>query len=128
MAKLKDLINIEEKQDTITIRGVDIPVCFNMQSFGYIEEAYGAGFPKFEADMNKIMSSKKANVSGNMIKIISSLIYAMVRSGGTECTPEELTALIPFQDMESVFKDVMKVFNAQYFDSADGEKIKQEKK
>lgn len=129
MAKLKDLINIEEQNDTIKIQGVDIPVRFDMQSFDFIEEAYGSSYPEFEADMNKMLQGKKVNMStGATFKLMMAMIYGMVRSGGTECTSAELKQAISIKDVADIFKQVIEIWQSQYFQSADGEKIKQGKK
>ena len=56
-----------------------------------------------------------------------SLIYAMMRSGGTECTPTEVKNSIPLYDLPDIFKVVFNIFNNQNFQHSDMEKLKQEK-
>lgn len=128
MAKLKDLIKLDDQQDIIKIRGIELPIAFDMRTFDYVEEAYGSSYTIFEKDMNKMLSSKNVKVSSNVFKIMRTLIYAMVRAGGTECTPDELAKAIPLTEMPSVFESVLGVFQGQYFQPSDGEKIKQTKK
>jgi hypothetical protein len=129
MAKLKDLIKLDDQQDIIKIQGVDIPVRFDMQSFDFIEEAYGSSYPQFEKDMNKMLQGKQVNMStGATFKLMMAMIYGMVRSGGTECTPAELKQAISIKDVADIFKQVIEIWQGQYFQSADGEKIKQGKK
>ena len=38
-----------------------------------------------------------------------SLIYAMMRSGGTECTPTEVKNSIPLYDLPDIFKVVFNI-------------------
>jgi len=125
MAKLKDLLpNSAAEKHHIKIQGVEIPVSFNMGTMEYVAEAYGKSFVAFERDMKKVMSKSKVNMDTDVLKIMSSLIYGIVRSGGTETTPQELINSIPFDEIESVYNDAMKVFNSSYFQPADGKKVK----
>ena len=123
MAKLKDLVNININRDEITIQGVPIPVIFTMQSFPYVEEAYGKSYIEFEKDLNAMLADEEVRMGQNEIKLMISLIYGMVRSGGTECTPEELQAAIPLSDMPSIFEAVLRVFNGQIFQQEDIKKL-----
>lgn len=128
MAKLKDLVHVGINQDTIKIQGVDIPVIFTMQSFEYVEEAYGAKYAEFEADVNAMLAKGEFRLGKNEIRLMTSLVFAMVRSGGTECTPKELEESIPLHDLPDIFKVAMRIFNDQNFQKSDYEKIKTGKK
>ena len=64
----------------------------------------------------------------NEMRLMHALIYAMVRSGGTECTPKELEGAIPMNDLPGIFQTVLNIFNNQQFQKEDMEKIKTEKK
>ena len=123
MAKLKDLVNININRDEITIQGVKLPVIFTMQSFPYVEEAYGKSYVEFEKDLNAMLTGGEIAVGQKEINLMMALIYGMVRSGGTECTPEELKAAIPLYDMTSVFESVLRVFNGQIFQQDDVKKL-----
>lgn len=128
MARLSDLVNVDINRDVITIQGTDIPVIFTMQSFPYVEEAYGKSYGEFEKDINDMLKDGKVVLGKNETKLMHSLIYAMVRSGGTECTPCEIEGAIPISDLPSIFQIVLNIFNSQNFQLSDQEKIKQEKK
>lgn len=128
MAKLSDLVNVNINRDTIKIQGVDIPVIFTMKSFPYVEEAYGKPYHLFEKDLNRMLQKGKVRLGKKEIKLMSALIYAMVRSGGTECTPQELEGAVPIQDLPDIFQTVLNIFNNQMFQKSDMEKIKTEKK
>ena len=45
----------------------------------------------------------------NEAKLMRSLIYAMMRSGGTECTPTEVKNSIPLYDLPDIFKVVFNI-------------------
>ena len=128
MAKLRDLVNVGINQNSIKIQGVDIPVIFTMQSFPYLQEAYGKPYHLWEKDFNVMMKKGRVNVGKKEIKMMSSLIYSMVRTGGTECTPYELENSIPLHEMPGVFEVILPIFNAQMFQVEDTKKLKQEKK
>ncbi|MBC2367835.1 hypothetical protein HBP99_04270 [Listeria booriae] len=128
MAKLNTLINTKINQDTVSIQGVDIPVIFTMESMEYIQEAYGEDYALFEAKLNAMMTRDVVHATGDNLKIIRSLIYAMVRSGGTECTLQELTNAIPFKDISGVYDTVFKIFQSQNFQEEDLNKIVNTKK
>jgi len=124
MAKLADLLPKAGSAKTITIRGVEIPVAFTMLSMEYVQEAYGKSFSQFQSDFDKILTRKSATKMGpKELKLVNSLIYAMVRTGGTETTPEELMNAIPFSDLQNVYGKVMEVFNADFFQPEDSEKL-----
>lgn len=128
MAKLSDLVNVNINRDTIKIQGVDIPVIFTMKSFPFVEEAYGKPYHIFEKDLNRMLQKGNIRLGKNEIKLMSALIYAMVRSGGTECTPKELEGSIPISDLSGVFQTVLNIFNNQMFQKEDMDKMKTEKK
>ena len=123
MAKLKDLVNVNINRDTITVQGAQIPVIFTMQSFPFIEEAYGKGYHAFERDMNALLLSGEFTLGKVETKIMHSLIYGMVRSGGTDCTPEELAGAIPLSDLSDVFEKVLAIFQNQIFQASDEAKL-----
>ena len=127
MAKLSDLINTKIDNKTITIQGVKIPVNFNMMTLEYVAEAYGKSFSQFEKDLNILMKRKTVQMGTKELKLINSLIYGVVRSGGTETTPEELAGSIGFNEIQSVWSDAMAVFNDSYFQPEDISKLKDNK-
>jgi hypothetical protein len=128
MAKLSDLVNININRDTIKVQGVDIPVIFTFESFPYVEEAYGKPYHAFEKDMNRMMQKGKVTLGKNETKLMNALIYAMVKSGGTDCTPHEIKTAIPISDLPAIFQVATNIFNNQIFQHSDMDKIKSEKK
>lgn len=128
MAKLSDLVNVNINRDTIIVQGVSIPVIFTMKSFPYVEEAYGKPYEEFEKDMNEMLKDGKVSLGKNEMKLMNALIYAMVKSAGTECTPDEIESAIPLPDLPDIFQVALNIFNNQNFQMADMEKIKTEKK
>ncbi|MDR4971619.1 hypothetical protein [Bacillus toyonensis] len=128
MARLSDLVNVDINRNKIKIQKVEIPVIFTMDSFPYVEESYGGDYHVFEKELHGMMAKEKFSLGEKEIKLMSTLIYAMVRSGGTECTPEEIKNSIPMYDLPDVFKIVMEIFQGQTFQNSDMEKLKQEKK
>ncbi|PGE86619.1 hypothetical protein COM55_07620 [Bacillus pseudomycoides] len=128
MARLSDLVNVEINLSKIKIQGVEIPVIFTFESFPYVEESYGKPYHEFEKEMNEMVAKREFSLGEYEAKLMRSLIYAMVRSGGTECTPTEIKNAIPLYDVPGVFQVVFEIFNGQNFQHSDMEKLKQEKK
>lgn len=128
MAKLRDLVNVNINRNVIKIQGVEIPVIFTFESFPFLEEAYGKPYHIFEKDLNRMMQKGKVRMGKNETRLMKALIYAMVRSGGTECTVHELSGSIPLADLPGVFDVVLSIFNDQIFQKSDMDKIKTEKK
>ena len=128
MNKLSNLVNVKINQETIQIQGVKIPVIFTFASFPYIEEAYGEEYGVFEKEVNAMLKNGQLTLGRKEVKLMNALIYAMVMSGGTECTPEEIENSIPLSDLPAIFQTTLNIFNNQNFQFADMEKIKTEKK
>lgn len=128
MTRLSDLVNVNINRDTIKIQDVDIPVIFTMRSFPYVEEAYGKSYGFFEKDLNRMLSRGSVTVGKNETKLMSALIYAMVKSGGTDCTPYEIESSIPLSDLPAIFQVALNLFNNQNFQTSDQQKIKNVKK
>ncbi len=128
MARLSDLVNVNINRDTIRIQGVDIPVIFTFESFPYVEEAYGKPYHIFEKDINRMLKKGAVTLGKNETRLMRALIYAMVKSGGTECTPHEIKNAIPLSDLPGIFEKTMGIFNNQNFQHSDMNKLKTEKK
>lgn len=128
MARLSDLVNVNINKDVIKIQGVEIPVKFTMHSFPYVEEAYGKPYHLFEKDLNTKMGKGKLTLGKSDIKLMNALIYAMVKSAGTDCTPHEIENSIPFSDLPNIFQVALDLFNNQNFQVEDMRKIKSVKK
>lgn len=128
MARLSDLVNVNINRDAITIQGTPIPVIFTFKSFPYIEEAYGKPYHVFEKDINRMLVGKNVRLGKNEIRLMNALIYAMVRSAGTDCTLAEIEGAIPLSDLPGIFQTALNIFNNQNFQKSDMDKIKTEKK
>lgn len=128
MAKLSDLVNVNINRDTIKVQGVDIPVIFTMKSFPCIEESYGKPYHIFEKDINSMLKKGQVILGKKETKLMYALIYAMVKSAGTDCTPREIESSIPISDLPSIFDVALNIFNNQNFQVSDMEKLKTEKK
>ncbi|TMU85487.1 hypothetical protein FGG79_09695 [Bacillus sp. BHET2] len=128
MAKLSDLVNVDINRSAIKIQGVEIPVIFTFKSFPYVEEAYGTSYGTFEKDMHRMLDKGKISLGKKEIKLMNALIYAMVRSGGTDCTIREIETAIPLNDLPGIFQVALNLFNDQNFQKSDMEKLKTEKK
>ena len=128
MVRLSDLVNTRINQDTIRIQGVEIPVIFTFKSFPLIEQAYGKPYHVFEKDINRMLQKGQVTLGKNEVQLMNALIYAMVKAGGTDCTPKEIETSIPFSDLPGIFQTVLGIFNNQNFQSSDMDKIKSEKK
>lgn len=128
MTKLSDLIDIKINQDTIKIQGVKIPVLFTFTAFPLVEEAYGKEYGIFEKELNNMLKDGKVVLGKKEVKLMNALIYAMVKSAGTDCTPYEIETSIPPSDLPAIFQKVLGIFNNQNFQFTDMEKLKTEKK
>lgn len=128
MARLSDLVNVDINRNTIKIQKAEIPVIFTMESFPYLEEAYGKPYHEFQKEMNDMLKTGTVTMGKNETKLMYILIYSMVRSGGTECTLNEIKGSIPLNDLPDIFQSVFEIFNNQDFQTEDMEKLKQEKK
>lgn len=120
LARLKDLVDINLNIDFIKIQNEEIPISFGMDAMEYIADIYGDDYSVFEKDLNEEFVGKEVIVATRKnMKIIRSLIYGMVRSGGTECTPEELQRSIPFSQVTDVYQICLNVFMSQNFEEHD---------
>ncbi|EDX70080.1 phage protein [Bacillus cereus NVH0597-99] len=128
MVRLSDLVNVEININKIKIQGVEIPVIFSFESFPYVEESYGKPYHEFEKEMNDMVKQGSFSLGEKEAKLMRSLIYAMVRSGGTECTPTEIKHAIPLYDVPGIFQVVWDIFNNQNFQTEDMEKLKKDEK
>lgn len=128
MARLRDLVNVNINRNHIKIQDVEIPVIFTFESFPYIEEAYGKPYHIFEKELNRMLKQKNIKPGKNEFRLMKALVYAMVRSGGTYCTLEELEGAIRPHELPEIFEVALSIFNNQYFQPDDINKIKKSKK
>ncbi|PEZ94193.1 hypothetical protein CN374_00140 [Bacillus cereus] len=128
MARLSELVNVDINRNKIKIQKAEIPVVFTFESFPYLEEAFGKPYHEFQKEMNDMLQTGTVTMGKNEIRLMYILIYTMMRTGGTECTLEEVKGSIPLNDLPGVFQSVFEIFNNQDFQAEDMEKLKQEKK
>ncbi|EAC7998114.1 hypothetical protein [Listeria monocytogenes] len=128
MVKLSDLVNVNINQDEIEIQGEKIPIMFSMESMEFVHEIYGASYVQFEKAMRKMLKREDVVLGVEELKIMRALIYAMVRAGGTECTPRELEGAILIDELPNIYTKALDVWGRQYFSSDDKAKIKNEEK
>lgn len=128
MARLSDL-GIETKnvdnRRVIYIQGKPVPVVLSMETMEHIAEVYDDDYAIFERDLNNMIKRSDGELNtgklkSSDLKIMRSLIYAMVRSGGIECTPEELSTAIGFtHELLDIFGQCMEIFSKQRFQVED---------
>lgn len=128
MARLSDLVNTKINSSVIKIQDKTIPVIFTMKSFPLVEEAYGKPYHVFEKELNGMLKTGEIHLGKKEIRLMNCLIYAMVRSGGTDCTFSEIENSIPLYDLPDIFKTILGIFSNQNFQEADAKKIKSKKK
>lgn len=128
MPKLSDLVNVKANEDVIHIQGKIIPVSFTMESIQYVQEAYNKPYKYFVKDMEKLLNKGQFTLGNKEIKVMYAIIYAMIRTGGTECTPQEVRGAVMVEDLPNVFRAAYKVFKNKDFQVQDLEKFKSKKK
>lgn len=128
MARLSDYgINIKDLSNVtnVTIQGRQFPVAFTMETMEYIADVYGGDYAKFENDMNSMLRRKENqltmhNLTPSDLKIMRSLIYGMLRSGGLEESPEAITQFLGMgNDVLAVYGVCMEIFSNQTFQVQD---------
>lgn len=133
MAKLSDYgIKLEDidSSEKIKIRGQYFPVDFHMESMEYIAHVYGDDYSKFEQATNEMLKRMDgqlttAKLTSSDLKIMRSLIYAMVRTGGLEEDCETVSKLVGIgNDMLEAYSVCMKIFSNNNFQVGDLKKSK----
>ncbi|MGI6154438.1 MAG: hypothetical protein ACOYEB_00620 [Enterococcus lemanii] len=129
MAKLSDLIDTGINTEVVKIQGVNIPIMFAMETFNHVQNAYGKPYKVFEQDLNRMLMKKggKVQLGNNEMKIMYALIYGMVRTGGTDCTLQEIRGGTPIGDLQEILQKVLDVFNEQDFQEKDMSRLKRSK-
>lgn len=133
MARLSDYgIHVEDLKNsaTVTIQGVEFPISFTMQTMEFIADVYGGDYSQFESDMNAMLYKKEgkissANLSPSDLKIMRSLIYAMLRTGGLDENPETIFKFLGMSgEVLSAYSTCMEIFASQTFQVEDLKKSK----
>lgn len=125
MSKLTELLpDLAQDENYIEIVGIHIPIKFNMMTLSYIEDAYGKPFGEMEAKL-KEYDGDSNSLNADMVKLMSAMLYGVVRTGGTETTVDELMSAFPSLDETiSAFDKVSVLFEKSYFQTEDTNKLK----
>lgn len=133
MAKLSDYgfqIDNLENTSICMIKGKEFPVSFTMETMEYIADIYGGDYAQFEADMNKMLKKSKgritsSNLASSDLKIMRSLIYGMLRTGGLDESSETIFNFLGMSgDVLSIYSVCMEIFTRQAFQVEDLKKSK----
>ncbi|MFS7199268.1 hypothetical protein AB6834_02685 [Carnobacterium divergens] len=133
MAKLSDYgIKLDDidSSEKVKIRGQFFPVDFHMESMEYIADVYDDDYSKFEKDTNDMLKRldgelTSSKLTANDLKIMRSLIFAMLRTGGLEEDCETVSKLVGVgNDMLEIYSVCMKIFSNNNFQVGDLKKSK----
>ncbi|MCO7180450.1 hypothetical protein NH621_04540 [Lactococcus formosensis] len=133
MAKLSDYgFNVENLENTAKciIREKEFPIAFTMETMEYIADIYGGDYSQFEADMNAMLKKSEgritsSNLASSDLKIMRSLIYGMLRTGGLDESSETIFAFLGMSgDVLSIYSVCMEIFTRQAFQVEDLKKSK----
>lgn len=128
MSRLSDYgIHVENLNNigSVTIKGHALPIAFTMETMEYVADIYDNDYAAFERDSSDML--RRANgeftsstLSASDLKIMRTLIYAMLRTGGLEDSPQEIfTALGMGQDVLRAYSECMQIFARQNFQEVD---------
>lgn len=121
-----DLDNIR----VISIKGHEFPVVFTMETMEFIADIYDGDYSQFENDMNDFLKKSGGQInSGNLspsdLKIMRSLIYGMLRTGGLEESPETIFKFLGMSgEILEAYGACMEIFTDQAFQVEDLKKSK----
>lgn len=133
MARLVDYgINIDDLGNSrvVNIKGYDFPVVFTMETMEYIADVYGEDYSKFENDMNLLINKSDGEINSRNLtpadlKIMRSLIYGMLRTGGLEEDPQTIFKFLGMNgDVLQAYGACMEIFSNQKFQVEDLKKSK----
>lgn len=128
MARLADYgINVDNLENTavVTVRGHEFPIAFTMETMEYIADTYDEDYSQFEADMNAMLNKSGGNInSSNLtssdLKIMRTLIYAMLRTGGLEEDPQTIFKFLGMSgEVLDIYAKCMPIFASQTFQVVD---------
>lgn len=128
MARLADYgIQVSDFSNTrkVAIQGHEFPVTFTMETMEYIADIYDGDYSEFENDMNAMLKKSDGkltsrNLSPSDLKIMRSLIYGMLRTGGLDENPKTIFQFLGMNgDVLSAYAACMEIFSAQTFQVED---------
>lgn len=133
MAKLADYgIKIDEIDNSrkVKIRGIEMPIAFNMKSMEFIAHVYDDDYSVFENDTNDLLVRMNGQMSmskltSSDLRIMRCLIYSMLRTGGLDEDEETIYTLVGMgNDLMSLYGECMEVFSRGDFQVEDLKKSK----
>lgn len=128
MARLADYgIQVSDFSNTrkVMIQGHEFPVSFTLETMEYIADIYDGDYSIFEADMNAMLERSEGQLNSKTLtpsdlKIMRSLIYGMLRTGGLEEDPKTIFKFLGMNgDVLSAYAACMEIFSAQTFQVED---------
>ncbi|EAF6235971.1 hypothetical protein ASB83_14940 [Listeria monocytogenes] len=130
MARLSDYGIVVSESPTVTIRGHEFPISLTMETMEYIAEVYDDDYSKFEEDMNAMIKKSDGTISSKNLKpsdlkIMRTLIYSMLKTGGLDESPETMFRFIGMGgSVVEAYAACMEVFSEQNFQVEDLKKSK----
>lgn len=124
MARLADYgIHVDDLQNSgkVTIQGHSFPIAFTMQTMEYVADIYDEDFALFERDLQDMLQRADGQFTSSMLnasdlKIMRTLIYSMLRTGGLEESPETIFNFLGMSsDVLNVYAACMEIFAKQNF-------------
>lgn len=124
MAKLSDYgINVDDLQSSavVTIRGQEFPIAFTMETMEYVADIYGQDYAVFEQDTNAMIQKKDGTFTTSQLtpqdlKIMRTLIYSMLRTGGLDESPDTIMKFLGMSsDVLGIYGVCMEIFTNQTF-------------
>lgn len=128
MARLSDYgINVDNLENTAicTIKGIEFPISFTMETMEYIADTYDSDYSQFEADMNEMLNKSggkinSSNLTSSDLKIMRTLIYAMLRTGGLDEPPKTIFSFLGMNgEVLDIYSACMTIFASQTFQVVD---------
>lgn len=128
MARLSDYgINVDNLENTAIckIKGIEFPISFTMETMEYIADTYDSDYSQFEADMNEMLNKSggkinSSNLTSADLKIMRTLIYAMLRTGGLDESPKTIFKFLGMNgEVLDIYSACMTIFASQTFQVVD---------
>lgn len=128
LARLSDYgINVDNLENTAicTIQGIEFPISFTMETMEYIADTYDSDYSQFEVDMNEMLNKSggkinSSNLTSSDLKIMRTLIYAMLRTGGLDEPPKTIFSFLGMNgEVLDIYSACMTIFASQTFQVVD---------
>lgn len=128
MAKLSDYgINVDDLSSSaiVTIHGQEFPIAFTMETMEYVADIYEQDYAVFERDTNAMILKKEGTFTTSQLtpqdlKIMRTLIYSMLRTGGLDESPDTIMKFLGMSsDILGIYGVCMEIFSNQTFQVED---------